>query len=373
MSVITHATLDTAFCADSTEWCPLEGFSNILLCGTYQLDQSEKQAETEDAAEKSSQTRVGRLYVYQLCQEENTLGLTPLQQKDMPGILDIKWSHTAINGKPHFALVNSIGQLHVYSMDDAHQISEVATTLLTEECLGLSLEWDNMLSEKSHPRLTASDSHGQVHAYQLGEGRLDNLSSWKAHDYESWITAFNQWDPHVVFTGGDDCKLKMWDTRIEPQQPVLTSKRHTMGVCSIQSNPKLDFIIATGSYDEQLLIWDSRQMRQPITELGLGGGVWRIKWEPFSAQQILTATMYNGFHVVDVSDLKASGPSILYHYEAHQSIGYGADWCRNQHKGRSLNQDCGQFADSGMDTFTVATCSFYDHLLKLWSFKIKND
>ena len=57
------------------------------------------------------------------------------------------------------------------------------------------------------------------------------------------------------------------------------------------------------SYDEQLLIWDSRQMRRPIIEIGLGGGIWRIKWEPSTGDMILTSTMYNGFHIIDTSSL----------------------------------------------------------------------
>ena len=62
-------------------------------------------------------------------------------------------------------------------------------------------------------------------------------------------------------------------------------------------------VIVYFSYDEQLLIWDSRQMRRPITEIGLGGGIWRIKWEPSTGVKILTATMYNGFQIIDTSSL----------------------------------------------------------------------
>lgn len=36
----TLQVLDTEYSADSVEWCPHEGYQEVLLCGTYQLDQS---------------------------------------------------------------------------------------------------------------------------------------------------------------------------------------------------------------------------------------------------------------------------------------------------------------------------------------------
>ena len=43
----TLQVLDTEFNADSVEWCPHDGYHDILLCGTYQLDQS-KETEVSD-------------------------------------------------------------------------------------------------------------------------------------------------------------------------------------------------------------------------------------------------------------------------------------------------------------------------------------
>ena len=55
------------------------------------------------------------------------------------------------------------------------------------------------------------------------------------------------------------------------------------------------------SYDENLRVFDTRKMQQPVSMTPLGGGVWRVKWDPFSANHLLTATMHNGFHIVDCS------------------------------------------------------------------------
>ena len=45
MTTTTHQTLDTIYNADSIEWCPVPGLQDLLLCGTYQLeDQDSKVA-----------------------------------------------------------------------------------------------------------------------------------------------------------------------------------------------------------------------------------------------------------------------------------------------------------------------------------------
>ena len=35
--------LDTQYSADAVEWCPIEGYRHVLICGTYQLDSTKAQ------------------------------------------------------------------------------------------------------------------------------------------------------------------------------------------------------------------------------------------------------------------------------------------------------------------------------------------
>ena len=56
---------------------------------------------------------------------------------------------------------------------------------------------------RAEPYITASDSLGCISLIKVGssERLLDTQRTWQAHDFEAWITAFNQWDPNIVFTG----------------------------------------------------------------------------------------------------------------------------------------------------------------------------
>lgn len=38
-----YQTIDTIYNADTVEWCPVEGFQDLLLCGTYQLEENDSQ------------------------------------------------------------------------------------------------------------------------------------------------------------------------------------------------------------------------------------------------------------------------------------------------------------------------------------------
>lgn len=52
-------------------------------------------------------------------------------------------------------------------------------------------------------RVVCSDSAGCVSVLSLAEGALTSLSQWKAHDFESWISAFSYWDTQLVYSGNN--------------------------------------------------------------------------------------------------------------------------------------------------------------------------
>ena len=93
-------------------------------------------------------------------------------------------------------------------------------------------------------------------------------------------------------------------------------------------------------------------MQEPLKELNVGGGVWRVKWCPTNPDLLAAACMHNGFHIVH-GNVKTGDPlKAVASYSEHKSLAYGVDWC--QQTPVSENQ------------LTLASCSFYDHSLHVW-------
>ncbi|XP_061529186.1 diphthine methyltransferase isoform X2 [Phycodurus eques] len=411
---------DTELSADTVEWCPVAHCHGFLACGTYEL----QKAKGEDGAS----SRTGRLYLLEYQREALSPPLTERQRIETPAILDLKWCHVPVSGKVVLGLAAATGELQLYALSDcqegASNLQSLSSVELGAGKLALSLDWSTGRMDSSDVRVICSDSAGHVSVLSLDEGALMTLSQWKAHDFEAWISAFSYWDTQLVYSGGDDCKLKGWDLRIGPSSPTFVSKRHSMGVCSIHSNPHREHLLATGSYDETILLWDGRNMRQPFSETSLGGGVWRLKWHPTHQHLLLAACMHNDFHILhcrQATDSHEGACPVLASYILHNSLAYGADWSRlsleqpapgsppaAEPKERladsgghlriqyesptasfdtSLENDCGQYIPEGIAppprssnaadavtpdeeisslSFLLASCSFYDHMLHLW-------
>uniref|UniRef100_H3CAI8 methylated diphthine methylhydrolase n=1 Tax=Tetraodon nigroviridis TaxID=99883 RepID=H3CAI8_TETNG len=142
---------------------------------------------------------------------------------------------------------------------------------------------------------------GELHLYRLSEnqGTLSPLSQWKAHDFEAWISAFSYWDTQLIYSGNTADTSVLSSSHNSLMDVFAFFQRHTMGVCSIHSSPHREHVLATGSYDEQVLLWDSRNMKKPFGHTPVGGGVWRLKWHPADQSLLLAACMHSNFKILN--------------------------------------------------------------------------
>jgi diphthamide biosynthesis protein 7 len=224
--------------------------------------------------------------------------------------------------------------------------------------MGIDWTGSSAGATRATPRVALSSTAGKLFVCEAAPAGLAPLLDWQAHELEGWAVAFDAHEPSLLFSGADDATLKRWDLRcaVDGAAPaaVATNRRsHQAGVCCISPCARRP-LVATGSYDETTRLWDLRQMRAPVHELGCGGGVWRLKWHPARPELLLAACMHAGFKVLALDD--AGAPHELASYTAHgvgKALAYGADWERSTRDGEA-------------GALRAATCSFYDKALHLW-------
>ncbi|RPD82546.1 WD-40 repeat-containing protein [Lentinus tigrinus ALCF2SS1-7] len=368
---------DTDWPADSTEFCPHPSAQDIFVCGTYKLEQSQEGAVPEIPAQndedgepktpaRKPQKRRGKCLLFRVQDEEN---FTLLQETELPAILDMKWCHRDASASPLLGIADSEGHITLHELDSEtsalRQIQSISCA--TSDILCLSLDWSNRrFPTSSLGDMIVSLSNGSLSLLRPDESSgLAETDTWHAHDYEPWIAAWDYWNPNVVFSGGDDLKMKGWDIREGGAQPLFVNKRFDAGVTTIQSHPHIEHIIAVGSYDNTVRLFDTRKPLAPLTEVDVGGGAWRVKWHPSPKRKndLLVACMHDGFkvvrfdfesgHVAEGLSASSNPWEVVKRFDQHTSLAYGADW---------------SFVANGDGDHTlVASCSFYDHTLHLWS------
>jgi WD40 repeat protein len=333
------------------------------------------------------------IFLNSLSDEEAT---SSSSSSGLSGILDGKWIKAAPSSSHnapsyYFAAAHSTGCISIYGMtlpadDDDDEPIKMHLTTSTEKDGGpsnadpsplcLSLSWDNSGSLDDASQIVSSYSNGTVKIHdvvRLGTHSTPHLqlveqASWVAHTLftcpaEVWSAAFvgprnEHSDSQTVMTGGDDGKLKLWDIR-STTRPMQVLDHFEAGVTVVSPHPRNPHLVACGSYDETMCLYDIRAL-SPKKPLGrsapLGGGIWRIKWHPLDDDRVLVAAMHGGCRIVKIEELDDNSRVFVAttQFTEHKSMAYGADWLVCRHPTRE-----GYFE-------AAASCSFYDKALYLW-------
>ncbi|GBE77939.1 Diphthine methyltransferase [Sparassis crispa] len=332
------AGFDTILPADSVEFCPHPDFLALFVCGTYKLEQPDSngvplghEEETSSSSAPKRQHRSGQCLLFQV-ESVNEESFSLKQRVSLPAILDMKWCHRAASATPILGIADSEGNITIHEVDSqATKLKRIQSiSCAPSEILCLSLDWSNRrVPTTTLGPLVVSLSDGSLTILRpQDQSGLTMTDSWAAHDFEPWIAAWDYWDTNVVYSGGDDLKFKGWDTRQGFSQPLFVNKCFDGGVTTIQSHPHSEHHLAVGSYDKILRIFDTRNIRAPVSEFDVGGGIWRVKWHPSPrrASDILVACMHDGFKVVRlnvaVNGAKTllSQVEIVKRFDAHESL-----------------------------------------------------
>ena len=332
MSVVTWHSHNTKYTACSVECCQHPEHGNLVAVGTYQLNQ--------ETGHREGQTELG---VVTTTDSESVSYESHSILDTCSGVLDMKWSR---HEKPLLAAAKANGKVDIYdiSLDDSgkcHLKLKHEEEITSGLCL--ALEWS-----RDNEKLVVTDSLGHVTVIRVTRDGCSTQANINGHGFEAWTACFPcKGSTDIFYSGGDDCKLNCYDLRASEGAPVRgNSRSHAMGVTSMVSVSD-EVTVLTGSYDENLRRWDTRNMRSELDTWPLGGGLWRLRPKPGEEDRLLVAAMHDGFKVVDIGE----EGRILRENRGHESLAYGADWVVD------TKSHC-----------VVASCSFYDRLFTIWGF-----
>ncbi|EFP01202.1 hypothetical protein CRE_24393 [Caenorhabditis remanei] len=153
--------------------------------------------------------------------------------------------------------------------------------------------------------LVTTDNKG--HAYLVDMNTSLIVSSWLAHSLpyvpgegcEVWSCAVTK-DAQTVVTGGEDGSMKLWDARSRTQ--IAQSKMFGAGVVFVDFPTNSSEEILTGSYDENIRVFDRRNLKNVLKEkkASLSGGVWNIEQ---NASTYCISCMYGGYTILNSESL----------------------------------------------------------------------
>eukprot|EP01127_Copromyxa_protea_P010086 TRINITY_DN2425_c0_g1_i1.p1 TRINITY_DN2425_c0_g1~~TRINITY_DN2425_c0_g1_i1.p1 ORF type:complete len:339 (+),score=92.26 TRINITY_DN2425_c0_g1_i1:38-1054(+) len=329
-----HFQTKLALNADSCEFCPVQ--PNLFAAGCYQLN-------------TATQIREGMIHLMKVTKDE-TVKVEQACQVEVPGIFDMKWFGNKL------AIASATGKVDTFELKKEEKEKEeekwqLLPSLSSEQPedspFSLAVGW------APDGTLASSYSSGDLRVFEDGSEFL--TPKWekeRAHDNEAWTVCFHSEDSNLLYSGADDCKLKAWDIRRDPSYPLWVNKQYSAGVTTIETNKKWPNYVFVGSYDETVNVWDIRKPTSSLSSVSLGGGIWRIRSSPYD-NYLAVAAMRGYFHLLEFEgeELKI----VATHDKLHESesLSYGID--RMPVEGQQLEEQ------------VLASVSFYDNLLSVWS------
>ena len=103
--------------------------------------------------------------------------------------------------------------------------------------------------------MVAGDESGTIQVFDVNSRAI--LRTWKEHKQPVWTTEFSPVDSTSLLSASDDRTVRLWD--LPSQQSITTFSGHQDYVRSGAFMPgQASALLASGSYDQTVRLWDSR-------------------------------------------------------------------------------------------------------------------
>ena len=181
------------------------------------------------------------------------------------------------------------------SMPSDNQKPQIQLIGHTSEGYGLS--WSPLI--EGH-LATASEDH-TVRLWDINGVTKDHATAHPARTYSHHASVVNDVQYHpfhksLIGTVSDDLTLQLLDTRQasnDKAAQVSGSDQHKGAINALAFSPSVEEVVATGSEDHTIAIWDMRNLRTKVHALeGHRDSVTALEWHPFE-ESVLGSSSYD--------------------------------------------------------------------------------
>ena len=180
---------------------------------------------------------------------------------------------------------------------------------------GYGLAWNP--HEEGH--LLSGSDDAQICYFDITQGtkashNVQATTTYKGHTNVVEDVAFSCHHASLFGSVGDDCKLLIWDTRDKRTDKAKHSvDAHSKEINCLAFNPFSEHLLATGSADKTVALWDLRSLKSKLHSFeGHTEEIFQVSWSPFSETILGSASSDRRMHVWDLSKIgeeQATTPS----------------------------------------------------------------
>jgi histone-binding protein RBBP4 len=231
---------------------------------------------------------------------------------------------------------------------------ELTLKLRKKQMGGNSISW----SPLSEGLLISFSDDNRISLWDISElPENECLSSLYVFRGHKGVVEDVEWSHcHAAIFGsvGQDRQLLIWDNRKDrtTAPSMKLENAHPADVCCLSFNPFSEFLIATGSADQTIAIWDLRSLKTKVHSLdGDMGEVMRVKWSPSDPSILASSGTDSRMAIWDLSrvdsildpdDLVDGPPELQFIHGGHTALVSDFSWNKTEpFVISSIDQDSG--------------------------------
>eukprot|EP01027_Heterolobosea_sp_BB2_P023741 GEZU01035723.1.p1 GENE.GEZU01035723.1~~GEZU01035723.1.p1 ORF type:complete len:463 (-),score=143.98 GEZU01035723.1:116-1504(-) len=208
---------------------------------------------------------------------------------------------------------------------------------------GYGLSWNSVSTGK----IASGGDDGLVCVWDIGatgvkaNQELDAMIIYTGHTSVVEDVSWHKHHDCLLSSVSDDRTLRIWDTRSSvANKAAQTVEAHKAEVNCVDFSPFSEFLVATGSADKLVKLWDIRKLKEELHIFeNHSDEVFNVKWAPFSETVLASCGADRRVMIWDISrigaeqspeDAEDGPPELLFIHGGHTSKISDFDWNPNE-------------------------------------------